>query len=240
MHFFLTHYRNLFAFLRNLSQVDLSRAYCPKFVTYINVRITTISSHFLTIYTNICHRTEVQIIILRYLTGLKLNWFKSYDTNEEFLLQRETEILTFCAITFEPIMAQTCSVGEKWLELVGKRPFLSSKFWATGSDFNDFFIFFRLCNGLQLLQLLETLLPFWEEFHVCHPVVNTISQFTQPTSVCTEKRMISKFRPQLWWDYFFYPIKVRKIKCTLKVQIFCGGHKNLKKTLVCFDVTKSK
>ena len=128
VHFFLTHYRNLFAFLRNLSQVDLSRACCPKFFTYINVRITTISSHFLTIYTNICHRTEVQIIILRYLTGLKLNWFKSYDTNEEFLLQRETEILTFCAITFEPIMAQTCSVGEKWLELVGKRPFLSSKF----------------------------------------------------------------------------------------------------------------
>ena len=148
MHFFLTHYRNLFAFLRNLSQVDLSRACCPKFVTYINVRITTISSHFLTIYTNICHRTEVQIIILRYLTGLKLNWFKSYDTNEEFLLQRETEILTFCAITFEPIMAQTCSVGEKWLELVGKRPFLSSKFWATGSDFNDFFIL----NFFQVMQ----------------------------------------------------------------------------------------
>ena len=96
---------------------------------------------------------------------------------------------------------------------------ISLAFWRNWSqvdlsNFNDFFIlnfFFRLCNGLQLLQLLETLLPFWEEFHVCHPVVNTTSQSTQPTSVCTEKRMISKFRPQLWWDYFFCHIKVRKL-----------------------------
>ena len=31
-------------------------------------------------YTEICHKTEVQTVILRCLVGPDLNWFKSYDT----------------------------------------------------------------------------------------------------------------------------------------------------------------
>ena len=32
-------------------------------------------------YMNIFHKTEVHTVILRCWTGLKLNWFKRYDTN---------------------------------------------------------------------------------------------------------------------------------------------------------------
>ena len=47
----------------------------------INGRFLTISSHFFAKYMNIFHKTEVQTVILRCWTGLKLNWFKSYDSN---------------------------------------------------------------------------------------------------------------------------------------------------------------
>ena len=40
----------------------------------------TSSGHFFANYMNIFHKTEVQTVILRCLTGLKLNWLKSYDT----------------------------------------------------------------------------------------------------------------------------------------------------------------
>ena len=135
--------------------------------------------------------TEVQMVILRCWTGLYLNWFKSYDTNAKtrknaknakktlhkrggFLLQNrkktESEILTFCVITFEPIKFYTCSapqndclnfnfvkgihvVGEKiarnaqcfkvgyFMKMVGKRSFSSRKFWASGSTYYLFILF---------------------------------------------------------------------------------------------------
>ena len=47
---------------------------CP----FINDRVTTISGHFFAICMFIFHKTEVQTVILRCLTGLNLNWFKSY------------------------------------------------------------------------------------------------------------------------------------------------------------------
>ena len=57
-------------------------SYCYlKFATCLIVCFTTISSHFSTNYMNIFHKTEVLLVILRCWKGLKLNWFKSYDTN---------------------------------------------------------------------------------------------------------------------------------------------------------------
>ena len=43
---------------------------------------TTISSQISAIYVNVFHKTEVQEVILRCWTGLYLNWFKSYNKNE--------------------------------------------------------------------------------------------------------------------------------------------------------------
>ena len=40
----------------------------------------TISGHFFAKYINIFHKTEIQTIILRCLTSLNFNWYKSYDT----------------------------------------------------------------------------------------------------------------------------------------------------------------
>ena len=51
----------------------------------INVRFPTISSHFFANYMNICHKPEVQTVILRCWTGLNLNWFKSYDTKCKYI-----------------------------------------------------------------------------------------------------------------------------------------------------------
>ena len=61
----------------------------------------------------IFHKTEVQTVILKCLTSLNPNWFKSYDTKRKnaemqmsvFVQNRqksEMEILTLCVITFEP------------------------------------------------------------------------------------------------------------------------------------------
>ena len=60
----------------------------------------------------IFHKTEVQTVIFRYLTGLDLNWIKSYDTKRKktqmsVFVQNSTktemEVFVFCVITFEPI-----------------------------------------------------------------------------------------------------------------------------------------
>ena len=48
-------------------------------VPHINYHCTTISGHFFAICMFICHKTEVQTVILRFLTGLNLDWFKSYS-----------------------------------------------------------------------------------------------------------------------------------------------------------------
>ena len=63
------------------SVLKLTADCLPKFATGLNVHFRTISSHFFANYMNIFHKTEVQSVILRCWTGLKLNWFKSYDTN---------------------------------------------------------------------------------------------------------------------------------------------------------------
>ena len=53
---------------------------CPKFATGLIVSFMTISSHFFANYKNLS-QIEVQMVILRWWTGLKRNWFKSYDTD---------------------------------------------------------------------------------------------------------------------------------------------------------------
>ena len=100
---------------------------CPDLETvYQNLRVHT--------YKNILHKTEVQTVILRCWTGLKLNWFKSYGTNVKKTHKRkkrrncknitqmrsslqnhkipDTEIFAFCIITFEPIKVQTRSAPQ--------------------------------------------------------------------------------------------------------------------------------
>ena len=75
----------------------------------------TISSHFFANYMNIFHKTEVQTVILRYLTGL-INWLKSYNTKWKHfhffavMLKKPSIVFfaflgffAFCVITFEPI-----------------------------------------------------------------------------------------------------------------------------------------
>ena len=57
-----------------------NRGWCIKFATGLNVRITTISSHFFANYMNIFHKIEVQMVIFRCWRGPYPNWFKSYDT----------------------------------------------------------------------------------------------------------------------------------------------------------------
>ena len=71
----------------------------------INGHISTISSH-LCPYINIFHKIEVQTVILRCWTGLKLNWFKSYDTKRKYFrylfLQfcKKTSLLLYCFFAF--------------------------------------------------------------------------------------------------------------------------------------------
>merc|ERR1712008_127863 len=71
-------------------------------------------------YMNIFHKTEIQTVILRCSTSLKLNWYKSYDTKcknpkkrkrvvfYKIAKKMEMEIFAFCTIAFEPIEIWTC------------------------------------------------------------------------------------------------------------------------------------
>ena len=52
----------------------------PKKWQLINGHFTTICGHFFAKYMFIFHKTEIQTVILRCLTSLNLNWYKSYDT----------------------------------------------------------------------------------------------------------------------------------------------------------------
>ena len=52
---------------------------------------------FFAIYNNICHKTEVQTVILRCLMGPDLNWFKSYDTKRKTFDFRFFATTTICA-----------------------------------------------------------------------------------------------------------------------------------------------
>ena len=67
----------------------------------------------------IFHKTEVQTVILRCLTGLNSDWFKGYDTKCKYFhfgfLQFCTKTLicifcnfAFCVISIVPIKIQTC------------------------------------------------------------------------------------------------------------------------------------
>ena len=83
----------------------------------------TFYNHIWPFFTNcmvIFHKNEIQTVILRCLTILNLNWYKSYDTkhkkpkkrNRVFLYKiakkKEMEIFAFCVITFKPIISKTC------------------------------------------------------------------------------------------------------------------------------------
>ena len=75
----------------------------------------TISGHFFANYMSIFHKSEVQMVILRCLTGLNSDWFKSYDTKCKyfhfwffcnFVLLHTFAffcVFAFCVITFVPI-----------------------------------------------------------------------------------------------------------------------------------------
>ena len=66
-------------------------------------------------YMFIFHKTEIQTVILRCLTSLNHNWYKSYDKKRKkckrrkllFLYKiakiKEMKIFAFCVIIFEPI-----------------------------------------------------------------------------------------------------------------------------------------
>ena len=56
------------------SSHSVFRNECP----FINDLCTTCSGHFFPICMMIFHKTEVLTVILRWLTGLNLDWFKSY------------------------------------------------------------------------------------------------------------------------------------------------------------------
>ena len=62
---------------------------------------TTISGHFLAICMFIFHKTEIRMVILRCLTGLNLNWFKSYDTKCKYFNFHQT----FVFLTFLPFVS---------------------------------------------------------------------------------------------------------------------------------------
>ena len=53
---------------------------CSKMKENDKWQFTTFSGQFFGNYMTIFHKTEVQTIILRCLTGLNLGWFKSYDS----------------------------------------------------------------------------------------------------------------------------------------------------------------
>ena len=87
---------------------------------------TTISGHFFGNYMTIFHKTEVQTVILRCLTGLNHDWFKSWLKMQIFLFPFFCNIVekngfaffafffffTFCVITVVPIMIKTCSAPQ--------------------------------------------------------------------------------------------------------------------------------
>ena len=84
------------------------------FATDKHDHFKTISSQFSAIYIIIFHITKVQTVILRCWTGLYLNWFKSYDTNEKRvktqinITQNPKNVCIFaiCVTTFELIEIQ--------------------------------------------------------------------------------------------------------------------------------------
>ena len=66
----------IYTVISNITHID----YCTKEETTRRVgHFTTISGNFSTSYIEIFHKTEVQMVILRCLVWLFLNWIKSYN-----------------------------------------------------------------------------------------------------------------------------------------------------------------
>jgi hypothetical protein len=75
----------------------------------------------------IFHKTEIQTVILRCLTSLNYNWYKSYakryknakNTKEANVsictkshTKKEMEIFAFCVITYELIISKSCQAPQ--------------------------------------------------------------------------------------------------------------------------------
>ena len=82
-----------------------------------------ISGHFSPNCMFIFHKNESQMVILRCLMSLNLNWYKSYDKKHKNAKnakdenvcfctksqkKKEMEIFAFCIINFQPIINKAC------------------------------------------------------------------------------------------------------------------------------------
>ena len=72
------HGQKFFHFWKNIVEGGASNS------QLINGCFMTISSQIFAIYIHIFHKTEVQMVVLRCLTGLNCNWFKSYDAKHKY------------------------------------------------------------------------------------------------------------------------------------------------------------
>ena len=79
-------------------------------MTMTIANFTTISDHFFANCMSISHKTEVQTVILVYLTGLKFDWFKGYDTKCKYfhfwffaILFRHNSVAPWVELIFEGI-----------------------------------------------------------------------------------------------------------------------------------------
>ena len=87
--------------------------------------LRTVSGHFFANYMDIFLKTEVQTVILRCLTGLKLNWLKSYDTKCKHFhfhffafLSKKTQVCFLCFCGFFCILCH--NFWANWdLDLLG-------------------------------------------------------------------------------------------------------------------------
>ena len=67
----------------------------PKKRQLINSHFKTIYGHFFANYMFIFHKTEIQTVILRCLTIINLNCYKSYDTKHKKAKNAKTQIHVF-------------------------------------------------------------------------------------------------------------------------------------------------
>ena len=68
------------AMVSDVTLVPVQVRHIPKKWQLINCHFYTIFGHSFANYMVIFLKTEIQIVILRCLTSLNLNWYKSYDT----------------------------------------------------------------------------------------------------------------------------------------------------------------
>ena len=63
------------------------------------IHFMTISSRFFAKYFDIFHKTEVQMVILRW-TGLDPNWLKSYNTNRKYIFPFQPQSQIWCTTLY--------------------------------------------------------------------------------------------------------------------------------------------